>query len=283
MSEVKWVKVSTSIFDDEKIKFISCLPNRDTIFYIWIRLIVIAGRCNAGGYVLLTENIPYTEDMLCVFMNRSLDTIKYALDTFRRLGMIDVDSKGIYILNFNKHQNAEGLEKIREQTKKRVAEYRARNKLLEHNDGVTLPVTLPVTQCNATDKDREIDNNIYSQNALKVLSYLNEKTGRRYRVTKYIEARLQDGATVEECKSVIDTKITDSYFIQNPKFLNPETLFRPNHFDRYRNESLPLKIETRKANLDCYVCPRCGRQVPPQDKKDNGCIYCEEETAEAKA
>jgi predicted phage replisome organizer/uncharacterized phage protein (TIGR02220 family) len=266
------------MFDDEKIKFIDSLPERDTIFYIWVRLIVLAGKCNADGYIYLTENIPYTDEILSSVINRPLNTVKLALSTFIKLGMIEEDSRGIYLLNFKKHQNIEGLEKIREQTRKRVAEYRERKKI-GHDGGVTLQVT----QCNGIDKDKEIDNNIYSQNALKVLSYLNEKTGKRYRVTKYIEARLKDGATVEECKSVIDAKVIDRFFIDNPKHLNPETLFRPSNFDRYLNESLPFKTESRKSNLDCYVCPRCGEQVPHHDKTEEGCVWCDSRIAEVQA
>lgn len=275
MIGVKWIKLTTSMFDDEKIKFIDSLPDRDTIFYIWIRLLVLAGKCNAGGYIFLTENIPYTEESLSSVINRPLNTVKLAMSTFLKLGMIDTDSRGIYLLNFNKYQNIEGLERIREQTKKRVAQYRERKKLLEYDGGVTLPVTL----CNGTEKEKEKDLNIYSQNSLKVLSYLNEKTGKRYRVTKYIIARLKDGATVEECQSVIDTKISDPYFIKNPKYLNPETLFRPSNFDRYKNEAIPFKAEAPKTKIN--ACSRCGSQVPVQDMTADGCIYCESKEARA--
>lgn len=77
--------------------------------------------------------------------------------------------------------------------------------------------------------------------ALGVLSYLNEKTGRHYRDASHIEARLKGGATPEECKAVIDKKLKDEYFIKNPKYLNPETLFRKSHWDKYLNEPLEVK------------------------------------------
>jgi len=126
-------------------------------------------------------------------------------------------------------------------------------------------------------------NNIYSQNALKVLSYLNEKTGKQYKGIKHITARLRDGATVEECRKVIDLKLADPWFIKCPQFLNSMTLFSPDNFDRYLNECLPLKTESRKSNLDCYVCPRCGAQVPHQDKTAEGCVWCDGRIAEVQA
>jgi uncharacterized phage protein (TIGR02220 family) len=135
----------------------------------------------------------------------------------------------------------------------------------------------PSVQLGHNNNNEEECINKYS---LKILSYLNEKTGKRYRVTKYIMARLKDGATVEECQSVIDTKITDPYFLQNPKYLNPETLFRPGNFDKYKNEAIPLKTESQKTNLNS-ACSRCGAQVPPQDRTVTGCIFCENKEARA--
>jgi uncharacterized phage protein (TIGR02220 family) len=88
---------------------------------------------------------------------------------------------------------------------------------------------------------KEQKNTTYSQNSLEALSYLNNKTGRHYRDASIIESRLKDGGTVEECKQIIDNKLRDEYFKDNPKFLNPETLFRKSHWDKYLNEPLEIK------------------------------------------
>jgi uncharacterized phage protein (TIGR02220 family) len=114
----------------------------------------------------------------------------------------------------------------------------------------------------------------YIPGSVEVLSYLNEKTGRKYRTAKYIQARLKDGATVDDCRRVIDAKIGDPYFIQNPQYLNPETIFRPGNFDKYLNQLIPIKPESPKSNHDSS-CPRCGAQIPPQDRTGQGCIHCE--------
>jgi uncharacterized phage protein (TIGR02220 family) len=85
-------------------------------------------------------------------------------------------------------------------------------------------------------KQKQYKKNIYSRNALEVLSYLNSKTGRRYRDASYIEARLKDGGTLEDCIRIIDAKLKDPFFIENPRHLNPITLFRKTHWDKYLNE-----------------------------------------------
>lgn len=122
---------------------------------------------------------------------------------------------------------------------------------------------------------KELKNNIYSENALQVLAYLNEKTGRLFKTTGHIVARLNDGHTIEDCKRVIDGKLVDPYFIENPKYLNPTTLFRPSNFDRYLNAAIPLKLEAKKTDKNSS-CPKCGAQCPPQDRTQSGCIHCEE-------
>ena len=153
-NEVKWIKITTNMFDDEKIKLIESMPDKDAILIIWIKLLVQAGRTNANGYIFLNEKIPYTEEMLATIFNRPINTVRLALKTFKEFNMIEMDEKGLLVTNWNKHQNIAGLDKIREQTRKRVAKHRARQKALE--TGVP-DVTQNVTLRNATDLDLERD------------------------------------------------------------------------------------------------------------------------------
>ena len=60
MSEIKWIKITTGMFQDEKIDYIESLPEADAILIIWIKLLTLAGKCNSNGFIFLTENIPYT-------------------------------------------------------------------------------------------------------------------------------------------------------------------------------------------------------------------------------
>lgn len=74
--------------------------------------------------------------------------------------------------------------------------------------------------------------------AKEVLDYLNQKAKREYRPVdsnlKLIVARLDEGATVDECKKVIDSKVTE--WLNDPKmseYLRPETLFNATKFAGY--------------------------------------------------
>jgi predicted phage replisome organizer len=149
MAEVKWIKITVDMFDDEKIKIIQSMPEGDSLLVVWIKLITLAGKTNDGGYVYISDNMPYTDEMLSVIMNKPLNTIRLALDTFMKLGMIENDVKGIYLVNFEKHQSLDKLAEIREKNRQRVAKFREKQKQLECNVTETL--------CNALDIDKEED------------------------------------------------------------------------------------------------------------------------------
>ena len=131
MPDVKWIKITTEMFDDEKIKLIESMPDKDSILIIWIKLLVQAGKCNATGYIFLNETLPYTDEMLSTIFNRPLNTVRLALTTFQKFGMIDIlDDGKISITNWEKHQNIEGMEKVKEQNRLRAQKYRKRLKIV---------------------------------------------------------------------------------------------------------------------------------------------------------
>ena len=150
MAGVQWIRLNTDMFDNAKIKYIRTLPSGNDLVVIWVMLLAKAGKCNSNGFIFLTENIPYTADMLAAEFDFEVSTINLALNTFASLGMIQLEDSKILITNWEEHQNIEGLDKIREQTRKRVA--RHREKLALENSNVTCNVT--VTQSNATEKNK---------------------------------------------------------------------------------------------------------------------------------
>lgn len=131
MPEIQWIKITTTMFDNEKLKLIDAMPERDTIFYIWIRLLVQAGKTNAAGYIFLNEKIPYTEEMLSTLFNRQIQSVRLALGTLKSFGMIEIaENKLILISNWGKYQNVEGMEKVREQNRIRKQKQRYLEKLI---------------------------------------------------------------------------------------------------------------------------------------------------------
>lgn len=172
MAEVKWIKICTDIFDDEKILLIESLPEADSIIVIWFKLLCLAGKQNNSGVFMMNNKVAYTDEMLSTIFRRKLPIIRLALDTFEQFGMIERVEGVVTIPNWEKHQSLDQLEIAREQTRKRVAKHREKQKLLA-NEECNATVTLHVTQCNANrieedkirlDKDK---NNIKEKNIIK--------------------------------------------------------------------------------------------------------------------
>ena len=129
MSAVKWIKITTDMFDNRKIKHLRRLPDGNNIILIWVMLLTMAGRCNADGMIYLTENIPYTPKMLADELDFEENTVQLALRAMEQLGMIASDNGFISIAGWKEYQNIEGMDRIREQTRQRVAQHRKRQKI----------------------------------------------------------------------------------------------------------------------------------------------------------
>lgn len=154
MAEVKWIKITTDMFDNRKIKHLRRLPDGNNIVLIWVMLLTMAGRCNSGGMIFLTENIPYTPKMLADELDFEENTVRLALEALERLGMV-VTSNGCFaIAGWSEHQNIDGMEKIREQNRLRKQRQRENQKLLPE---VSRDSHGTVTQSHATDIDKELE------------------------------------------------------------------------------------------------------------------------------
>nr|DAN86943.1 MAG TPA: replisome organizer protein [Caudoviricetes sp.] len=242
MAEISWIKLKTTMFDDEKIRLIQAVPESDAILVIWIRLLVLAGKTNDDGLIYIQRNMPYSEEMLATLFGKNVNTVRLALTTLASFNMIDLSNDGlIAISNWEKHQNVEGMEKVREQNRLRAKKHYEKKK----NSNVSL--TLDITQPNATDIDKELDKERdidkekipYSD----IIKYLNEATSKSFKVTQkwkdLIKARWNEGQRLDDFKKVIDVKTNQWLNNQEMnKYLRPATLFG-NKFDDYLNEYRP--------------------------------------------
>lgn len=220
MADVKWIKITTNMFDDEKIKLIEAMPDRDAILIIWIKLLTQAGKCNASGYLLLNQSIPYTDEMLSTIFNRPLNTVRLALDVFKNFGMIEVNNTAFHIANWEKHQNIEGLEKIREQDRERKRKQREREKqnrlLLQENSHVTSrDMSLEVTQQN-----KNKNKNIYCAFFDEIWLLYPKKRGKAEVSKKALKEIDKVGLpqmtrAIERYKAEISKNKTDEKYIKN--------------------------------------------------------------------
>lgn len=162
MAEITWIKLKTDMFDSTKIRLIEKLPEGDTILVIWIKLLTAAGKANSNGYIMLSENIPMNVEEMAVIFDRPLNTVRLALEAFKRYGMVEVDENEIIrISNWEKHQNIDGMARIREQNRIRKQRERERKKAIEApKQEENEPCHVTVTPSHATEREKERDKDI---------------------------------------------------------------------------------------------------------------------------
>ncbi|MCG7410594.1 phage replisome organizer N-terminal domain-containing protein [Paenibacillus sp. ACRRX] len=218
MSEIKWIKLSVGLFDDEKIKVIESMPEADSIIVIWLKLMTMAGKVNAGGFIMLTEKIPYTEDLLISLMGRPITTVKMALKLFQQFEMIEMWEDGrVSLPNWEKHQNIDGMEKVKEQARLRKKRQRERQKELLLSDGMSrdncvtdvVTVTGQVTSnnvtnrdCHATDIELDIDIDIDKDITLYP-HHKNDDEGRYFEMACYFHNKVMEHAEANKVAHLI--------------------------------------------------------------------------------
>lgn len=156
MAEISWIKLSTTMFDDEKIQLIQAMPESDAIIVIWVRLLALAGKTNDDGLIYIQRNMPYTEEMLATLFGKNVNTVRLALNTLSTFNMIDVSQDGfVAITNWEKHQNVEGMEQVRLKNAERNRRYRERKR----KEQLSLSHDVSVTSRDGTDIDidKELD------------------------------------------------------------------------------------------------------------------------------
>lgn len=259
MNEIKWIKLATDLFNNRKIKQIKKMPEGKTIVLIWIQILCLAGECNNNGLIYFSKDIPYTDEMLATEFDEDIKIIRLALQVFEKFKMLEIVDNILLISNWEKYQNVESLEKIREQNRLRVAKHREKQKeLLECN--VTSNVTANVTVMeNVTDKDidirkkkedKEIDKDIIYIDYSKIIDYLNNLAGTQYKSSSrktqdLIKARFNEKFTYDDFYKVIDNKCNDWLGTEWEKYIRPETLFGTK-FENYLNQVVKPKEKTLK-------------------------------------
>ena len=261
MAEVKWIKIATDIFDDEKILLIEGLPDAYAIITVWFKLLCLAGKKNNGGVFLMNDKIPYTDKMLATIFRMNESTVKFALNAFEQFKMIEIVEGIITIPNWNKHQTLDAYERKKERDRLYQEERRAKQRaLIEKSSDKSSERTSYVAVSDIDkEEDKEKDNNIYVPYK-EIISYLNEKTGKKLRWDvksnqKEIKARFNEGYTLDDFKTVIDKKYNEwgrkptkeelQRGIKDMRiYLRPKTLFGSN-FDVYLNQEQTEKVPAK--------------------------------------
>ena len=201
MSEIKWIKITTDIFDDEKICLIDALPDHDAILVIWFKILALAGKHNRNGLLMMSDKVHYTDEMLATIFRRPLNTVRMALGIFEQFGMVEIIDGVVTLPNWEKHQNIDGMEKIKEQTRNRVARHREKQKNLALGN-VTCNVT--VTQGNALEEEVDKNKNRLDKDKNKNITTTTSNSENILELFQSEFRRLLSGFEIEEINHLLN-------------------------------------------------------------------------------
>lgn len=158
MAQVSWIKIYVSMFDNRKIKYLRKLPNGDAIVLIWVMLLTMAGRCNAGGMIFLTQNVPYNAKMLADELDFDESTVQLAISAFERLDMLTTSDDGMmHVTGWEEHQSSDKLADIREYNRLAQQKSRSKKKAIAQSNADVNDMSMTCQPCQGTEEEKEKD------------------------------------------------------------------------------------------------------------------------------
>ena len=220
-----WIKLSTGIFDDEKIKLIELLPEGDSLLVIWLKLLCFAGKTDNDGVFRLNKEIPYNAEMLAGIFNRKPSTVRTALDVFQKFGMVTIIDDAYALPNWPKYQSdSDALAKSQEKNrlrqkkwydkhKKQLLESSSRKPNVRSNDS---NVSLTATE---VEEDKELEEELDKEESTKdkqLLKAAASAFNNQYSVNKEVltregETTLPNGVKTVEFYNKNVFPLTSSY------------------------------------------------------------------------
>ena len=184
-SDVKWIKITTDIFDDEKILLIEGLPDSYAIITVWFKLLCLAGKQNNNG-VFMMGRIPYTNQMLATIFRMKETTVTMALEVFSNYGMVEIVEGVITIPNWKKHQSLDAYEKRKERDRLYQAERRAAQRALIAKSSDESSDVASLEEEREEDKEKEEEKDIHS---IILAKRANEENGFSTGLSTSVEAQ----------------------------------------------------------------------------------------------
>ena len=127
------------------------------------------------------------------------------------------------------------------------------------------------SESNPIQSESNPNPNIYKSECKEVIDYLNEKAKTKYKYAdsniKYISARLREGFSVDDCKTVIDKKCLDWMGTEYEQYLRPKTLFSPEKFEGYLNANVrPRQKDHVVIDMPDYMRTAQQKEYDPEEE-----------------
>jgi uncharacterized phage protein (TIGR02220 family)/predicted phage replisome organizer len=255
-----WLKLKEDFFDDDAISWLEDQPNGKEYALFYLKLCLKSLK-HDGVLIRTVGNIlvPYDAKKLSEITRTNEDTVIVALELLKNIGLIEIQENGALFLTQlqsligSETNAAERMRNARAKAKELGTANNVRGMFAHCSPELDIDIDIE------KDKDNKSGKPDYAQEREEIINYLNEKSGKAYRpnsdkTKKLISARLNEGFTVQDFKTVIDNKVSSWFGNKDmEKFLRPETLFGTK-FEGYLNEGHRFRPEadTSQDNDDGF-------------------------------
>lgn len=232
-----WLRLKEDFFDDDAISWLEEQTNGKEYALFYLKLCLKS--LKHDGFLIRTVGnvlIPYDAKKLGEITRTNEDTVLVALKLLTEIGLVEVQENGTLFLT--QLQSLIGSE-TNAAERMRKARAKAKEIGTANNVREMFAICSPEIE-KEKEKDKEQKKIDYTPIIHEVVDYLNSKLGTRYTYTAkntvpHIKARVNEGFTVDDFKTVIDKKYAAWVNTEWEKFLRPETLFGTK-FEGYLNE-----------------------------------------------
>jgi uncharacterized phage protein (TIGR02220 family) len=202
----------------------------------------------------------------------SIDTVKVLLDRFEnKYGVIYVSKISdtiveIAVKNFLRHSIVKGGKPVEDCIKKEMSKVKNKDLIVRVFDFISEKDDLNETVKKIineyeNDNDNDNDNDVSyhdSSTIREIIEYLNQKANVSYKAStkktkSCIHARLTEGFTIDDFKTVIDKKCAEWIGTDFQQYLRPETLFGTK-FESYLNAPTKQKQQTETPDFMKEYC-----------------------------
>ena len=241
-----WLKLHRDFFQRKDIKRLRKIAGGDTYTIIYLKMLLKSIMSEGALFFDNLEDDFVSE--LALDIDEDVENVKITVQYLLKVGLLECVSDTEYSLP--DAQNNTGAETA---AASRMRRSRAKNELLKRNNvtpmlqngygEIEIELEIDNKNCRLSDKSSTVIS--------EIIDYLNQKTGKHFKksignTARAINARVKEGFTVDDFKSVIDKKVIEWGKDERMKqYLRPQTLFGTK-FESYLNQDL-VDIE-RSAN-----------------------------------
>ena len=236
-----WLQLMEDFFDEDAIEWLEEQPQGKEYSLFYLKLCLKSLRTN--GILIRkvgTMLIPYNEVKLGEMTNTHPDTVIVAINLLIQIGLVQkLDNGALYLTQVEHMIGSQSKGAFKKQLQLARREMQIDAIFEEGGKGVE---KVPPEKEKELELELNINiNNIPSSPYKEIIDYLNIKAKTNYKSTTkktqtLIKARINEGFTINDFKTVIDHKVDDWLNDRNMReYLRPETLFGTK-FEGYLNQ-----------------------------------------------